>query len=149
MFLQKTVIAPRSSFCGSHTGMYLFDALGDIYTCWEWAGFPAMRVGRLDFETGEMFLQDKQLERWRSRTVANVPTCRKCQYALYCGGGCAAHATAQTGKFMNSHCNSFPAVFQHGVRSAFTEYQEYRQRVAAGETVEGNLAASSNDMLCS
>lgn len=122
MFQQKTVIQPRSSFCSSHTGMYLFDALGDIYTCWEWVGFAALRVGRLDFGTGEMHFNARQLERWHTRTVANVPTCRKCQYALYCGGGCAVYATAHTGKFMNSHCNSYPAVFQHGVKAAFIEY---------------------------
>lgn len=145
MFRNKTVVAPRSSFCSSHTGMYLFDALGDIYSCWEWVGFSQLRVGKVDFETGALSLNTKQLERWHSRNIANVPTCRKCQYSLYCGGGCAVYATAHTGKFMNSHCNSFPAVFQQGVRDAFATYEETRQHPDA---VPVGAASGDDGILC-
>lgn len=129
MFLKKTVISPRSSFCSSHTGMYLFDALGNIYACWEWVGFSQLRIGKLDFDTGAMKFNEKMLERWRNRTIASIPACRKCQYALYCGGGCAVYAT-QSGKFMSNHCDSFPANFQQGVKDAYAEYLEQQKQVA-------------------
>lgn len=148
MFTQKTVSSPKSAFCSSHTGMYLFDALGDIYTCWEWVGFPSLRVGQVDFETGAVTFNSKQLNRWHSRTVANVPTCRKCQYASYCGGGCAVYATSQTGKFMNSHCNSYPAVFQKGVREAYLEYQEMRTHPRSDETPVEQSFGNMSDLLC-
>jgi uncharacterized protein len=136
MFINKTAPQPRSAFCGSNTGMYLFDAMGDVYTCWEWVGFPALRVGHIDFATGELQVQQKQLERWHQRTVANIPTCRKCQYALYCGGGCTVHAVSNNGKFMSSHCNSFPAVFKEGVKAAYSEYKDIQKRAAAGEEIQ-------------
>ncbi|QBD77680.1 radical SAM protein [Ktedonosporobacter rubrisoli] len=149
MFVNKTQIPPRSAFCASHSGMYLFDALGDIYTCWEWVGFPALRVGRIDFETGAVKYNNKQLERWHNRTIANVPTCRKCQYSLYCGGGCAVYATAQTGKFMNNHCNSYPAVFQKGVREAYLEYQSMENSdTALKQTSTATLSSDGGGMLC-
>lgn len=36
--------ALRESFCGAHTGMFVFDAFGDIYACWERTGDPEVRI---------------------------------------------------------------------------------------------------------
>ena len=35
----------KASFCGAHTKMYIFDAFGDIYACWEHTGDPSIRIG--------------------------------------------------------------------------------------------------------
>jgi len=73
----------KPSFCGSNTGMYLFDPFGDLYPCWD-------VVGRREFKIGSFFPDGLQLDPeaqqpWLGRTVAEIPECRRCKYALFCG----------------------------------------------------------------
>lgn len=110
----------RESFCGAHTGMYIFDALGDLYACWEKTGDASIRLGRLK-ENGEVELNRPAAELWRSRTVATNPVCRKCRYALYCGGGCAVLAYGNTGDYHTNFCDGFASRFRASVAEAYLE----------------------------
>jgi uncharacterized protein len=115
--------ALRSAFCAAHTGMYLFDALGDLYACLERIGNPSLRIGRLA-EDGEVLLDDSATKMWRSRNVAASPACRKCRYALYCGGGCAVQAEQKTSSFFASYCDGFAARFRNAVAQAYRELED-------------------------
>jgi uncharacterized protein len=110
----------RESFCGAHTGMYIFDALGDLYACWEKTGDPSIRLGRLK-ENGDLELNRPVAELWRSRTVATNPVCRKCRYALHCGGGCAVLAYGNTGNYHTNFCDGFASRFRASVAEAYME----------------------------
>lgn len=111
----------RSSFCSAHNGMYIFDAFGDIYACWERTGDPSIRIGYISPE-GEYMLEDKFNSLWRSRNVTTNPICRRCRYALYCGGGCAVLAETQRGEFFTNYCDGYGARFRASVAEAYLDH---------------------------
>jgi uncharacterized protein len=111
----------RSSFCGAHTGMYIFDAFGDMYACWERTGDAAVRIGRV-LEEGQVEMNAAMTKMWRSRTPASNSTCRKCRYALHCGGGCAILAEARNGKIHSNHCDAYGERFRDAVATAYAGF---------------------------
>jgi uncharacterized protein len=111
----------RTSFCSAHSGMYIFDAFGDIYACWERTGDTGVRIGRV-LNDGEVEMNQGLNRMWRSRTPASNPTCRKCRYALHCGGGCAVLAEGQKGKFFSNYCDGFADRFRHSVARAYIDH---------------------------
>jgi len=111
----------KSSFCGAHTGMYIFDAFGDIYACWEKTGDARIRIGRV-LEGGRVEMNEGLQKMWRSRTPASNPTCRKCRYAFHCGGGCAVLAEGQKGSFYTNYCDGFADRFRHSVAMAYQSH---------------------------
>ena len=76
----------KPSYCAAHTGMYIFDAFGDIYACWEKTGDSKIRIGHVD-EAGEVSFNADHATMWRTGTVASNPVCMNCRYSLFCGGG--------------------------------------------------------------
>jgi uncharacterized protein len=113
--------ALRSSFCSVHNRMYIFDAFGDIYACWERTGDERVRIGRLG-EDGSIERSHGLTQTWRSRTVASNPVCRRCRYALHCGGGCAILALGRTGEFHANFCDGFQSRFRASVAEAYGEH---------------------------
>ena len=111
----------KSSFCSAHTGMYIFDAFGDIYACWERTGDERVRIGRV-LDGGQVEMNAGLTKMWRSRTPASNPTCRKCRYAFQCGGGCAVLAEGQKGKFFTNYCDGFADRFRHSVAQAYQDF---------------------------
>jgi len=118
----------RESFCSAHVGMYIFDAFGDIYTCWERTGDPNIRLGYIA-EDGEVHIEEIHEKLWRSRTVASNPVCRKCRYNMHCGGGCAVLAEGKTGKYHMNFCDAYASRFRASVAEAYRAY-------TAGEELE-------------
>ncbi|MFL6260738.1 MAG: radical SAM protein [Thermoanaerobaculia bacterium] len=111
----------RPSFCGAHDRMYIFDPFGDIYACWERTGDRDVRVGHVTPE-GEVELREDQIQVWRGRTVASNPVCRRCRFALHCGGGCAVLALGKNGKFESNYCDGFAARFRASIAEAYLEH---------------------------
>lgn len=115
----------RASFCGAHTGMYIFDAFGDIYACWEKTGDKKVRIGQVE-EGGTVELNGHVRQMWHSRTVTSNPICRKCRYSLYCGGGCAVRAIQISGEFFKNYCDTFQRRFRTSVAEAYTDFDAGR-----------------------
>ena len=111
----------KASFCGAHTKMYLFDAFGDIYACWDRTGDPNIRIGAVT-ESGDVTFNDGLHQQWRHRTVTSNPVCRKCRYALYCGGGCAILAMHHKGEFHTNYCDGFAQRFRAHVAEAYQDH---------------------------
>lgn len=124
----------RPSFCSAHDRMYIFDPFGDVYACWERTGDPDVRIGRV-LPEGEVELKEDQSALWRSRTVASNPTCRRCRYALHCGGGCAVLALSGTGKFHSNYCDGFASRFRAGVAEAYLAHAAGAPAAALGTRV--------------
>jgi uncharacterized protein len=101
--------------------MYVIDAFGDIYACWERTGDPGVRIGAID-ATGAVFMNRAILDNWRSRSVVSNPVCRKCRYAVYCGGGCAVLAEDQQGEMHANHCDGFSKRFRSSVADAYIDH---------------------------
>lgn len=113
----------RPSFCGAHDRMYIFDPFGDIYACWERTGDRDVRVGSVTPD-GDVELRFDQLQAWRSRTVASNPVCRRCRFALHCGGGCAVLALehGKNGTMHSNYCDGFASRFRASVAEAYLEH---------------------------
>jgi uncharacterized protein len=111
----------RPSFCGAHDRMYIFDPFGDIYSCWERTGDPGIRTGRI-LPDGEVELREDQLALWRERTVASNPVCRRCRYALHCGGGCAVLALGEHGSYNSNYCDGFASRFRASLAESYREH---------------------------
>jgi uncharacterized protein len=111
----------RSSFCGAHIGLYIFDPFGDLYVCTEQTGDPKIRIGYID-QDGGVVLNSETERTWRSRTVTTNPICRKCRYAFYCGGGCAVRALERHNELSKSHCNDFAIRFRTSAAEAYRDF---------------------------
>ncbi|MDI1451083.1 radical SAM protein [Polyangium sp. 6x1] len=111
----------RTSFCGAHTTMYVIDPFGDIYACWERTGDPSIRIGAIR-EDGEVAMNSAVFAAWRRRNVTSNPVCRKCRYAMHCGGGCAVLAEGQHGTIYANHCDGFGKRFRAQVAEAYVAH---------------------------
>lgn len=123
LFEQRENPAPgfKTGFCGAQSVMYIFDAFGDIYACWEHTGDPRVRVGYVS-EQGEPVMADEQERIWRSRSVLSNAACRRCRFAFYCGGGCASLARSNSGDFHSSHCDGFAQRFRATAAQAYLDF---------------------------
>ena len=111
----------KASFCSAHNKTYIFDAFGDIYACWERTGDKKIRIGYIS-EKSEVVLNQELNQTWRNRTVVSNPVCRKCRYALNCGGRCAVLAMSHKGKFQTNYCDGFANRFRASVAEAYQNY---------------------------
>ncbi len=101
--MQDGRMLPKVRFCGLGSEIFhVVDPLGDIYHCYEEAGFKDRRIGT--FSRGKVkFFALK--EKYSRRHLLNVPECLKCSAALYCGGGCPVHARVNRGSIFKSYCH--------------------------------------------
>lgn len=116
----------RPSFCGAHDQMYIFDPFGDVYACWERTGDRKIRMAHVD-ESGEPHFEHEVHVEWRSRSVASNPVCKRCRYALHCGGGCAILALGQRGKFHANFCDGFASRFRASIADAYRAHRSGEQ----------------------
>jgi uncharacterized protein len=124
----------KASFCGAHNKMYIFDAFGDIYACWEKTGDRKIRIGYIT-EDSQVVLNQELNQTWRNRTVITNPTCRKCRYAFSCGGGCAVLAMNQKGKFHTNYCDGFANRFRASVAEAYQDFVAGNETITTPEVV--------------
>jgi uncharacterized protein len=122
IFASGSVPMHKGQFCGAHSSMYIFDAFGDLYACWERTGDQKIRIGNLEPDGG-VNLSPLVLNAWRSRSVAENPICRKCRYALHCGGGCAVLAEGRRGTLTANFCDGYAARFRAMVAEAYVDHR--------------------------
>jgi uncharacterized protein len=100
IFLNKTM------FCMENRPYsLLFDPYGDVYGCYEEAGYKNKRIGFVTSE-GLVDFVDNRYETYQSRNVASHEPCRSCSVALTCGGGCPLQAEIANGTIFSNHCDS-------------------------------------------
>jgi uncharacterized protein len=126
----------KSTFCGAHNEMYIFDAFGDIYACWEVTGDKKVRIGHIA-ESGDISIAEELYKMWRRRNVTTNPICKQCKYALHCGGGCAVLADRQNGTVFSNFCDAFGKRFNTAVAAAYVDY------------VKGEVFKEKQSSLCS
>jgi len=124
----------KASFCGAHTSMFVIDAFGDIYACWERTGDPAIRIGAIR-EDGEVAMNRAITEQWRSRNVTSNPVCRRCRYSTYCGGGCAILAEGKQGTIHANYCDGFGKRFRASIAQAYLDHVAGVPRETSAERV--------------
>ena len=122
IFATESLPVHHGHFCGAQSSMYIFDAFGDLYACWERTGDQKIRIGNIEPD-GEVNLSQFVLSAWRTRSVASNSICRQCRYALHCGGGCAVLAEGRRGTLSANFCDGYAARFRAMVAEAFLEHE--------------------------
>ena len=135
------IFSLQPSFCGAHTQTWVFDAHGDIYACWEQAGYAKERIGWLSKEANPIMI-DSIEKTWRGRTIASNPVCGRCPYAFYCGGGCALLAERQNGKLYSNFCDDFSRRFKTLAASEVRSAQLNTLRRAASAMIVGSRCSN-------
>lgn len=119
IFAQGKRFPLKGTYCSANTGNYIFAPDGNVYACWESVGKDCSQIGKFD-ETGQFELNESSAGRWFTRSVAKIPECQKCAYALVCGGGCAQYAEYNSGSPLKPYCDDFQSSF----RTALTQHAE-------------------------
>jgi uncharacterized protein len=100
----------RGTYCAANSGAFIFAPDGFVYCCWESVGKECSRVGRYMGKEG-LSLDPKLAKHWFERSLARIPECLDCCFALVCGGGCAQYAEYNTGSLYKPYCNEFEVVY--------------------------------------
>lgn len=95
--------------CSAETGQLMFDAFGQVFSCWEDVGFSQHKVADYD-ETGLHYFGGV-FDEWLRRSPDQIDGCSRCPYALIHKSGCGQHARASKGSIFSSECESFKEYF--------------------------------------
>lgn len=112
---ENTAVTFRSFFCLAQLGGYVLAPLGKIYPCWEVIGDEHYLIG--NYYSNKIKWDNKKLDTWRGYDVTKNEKCSHCKYALFCGGGCPAHAMSNK----NNHCTFFRNIFKVSVNRAYNK----------------------------
>lgn len=124
--LEKGLGLMQTSFCmQTIQNTLVVDPFGDLYGCFEEAGYPEQRVGRISDEGVEFFPLRKT---YKTRHIANMEECVKCPVALACGGQCGVRCRAVTGNLFKPNCDGIKNTILEGLKLA------YQKRLKSGET---------------
>jgi len=99
----------KANYCGANKGnMLMFAPDGAMHAFWD-ASPVDKEINRYypDISWNDLFYHSE----WVSRTIRNIPECRECKYALFCGGGCQYLARKESGSYFSPYCNGFQDVF--------------------------------------
>jgi len=92
--------------CGAGYGMIEFHPNGDILTCDKTYYKPELgvlgNISNIDHPEDLQFLYNSSPLRRQiaSRTVDNIPSCRKCSFKIFCGAGCTLGSYLKFGSFV-------------------------------------------------
>lgn len=128
--LQSGAGLSRTSFCMQTMQKTLVvDPFGDLYACFEEAGYDKWRVGHVGASGVEFF---PQREIYKKRHIANMPDCLACSIALACGGQCGVMCRAKTGDLFKPECQDMKTILPAGLAHAYKRYK------AAGKKLPGS-----------
>jgi len=98
-----------STNCGGNKGnMFVFAPDGRVHACWD-CGPEDQEIG--SYQPDRIWNKEFYKQNWLSRKVENLPVCKECKYALFCGGGCQYLAEKRTGSYFSPYCNGFQDLF--------------------------------------
>lgn len=102
-----------SNYCGIYSGSYLFDPIGNIYSCWGRIGKTQHRVG-IYSENGSFSFSELH-NRLHATNVSQYPRCSNCRFALICRGGCDVKKEGEM-------CSIMPRLFDVAANRAYKSY---------------------------
>lgn len=134
--LKKGLGLTRTSFCmQTRQRSVVVDPFGDIYACFEEAGYLQYRVGHVS-ETGVEFFPLH--ETYKKRHIANLEECAKCSVALACGGQCGVKSRSKTGDLFKPDCDDSKRVIIESIKLAY----QNRNKHAEGAEKEPDLLST-------
>ncbi|PIS46921.1 MAG: hypothetical protein COT17_06055 [Elusimicrobia bacterium CG08_land_8_20_14_0_20_51_18] len=119
--LQKGSGLTRTTYCmQTMQNTLVADPFGDLYACFEEAGYDEWKVGHVD-ESGVKFFPQREI--YKKRHIANMPDCLACSIALTCGGQCGVMCRAKTGDLFKPDCRDMKEIMLAGLRHAYKKYK--------------------------
>jgi uncharacterized protein len=119
--LQKGTGLTRTVYCmQTMQNSLVADPFGDLYACFEEAGYSKWRIGHVD-ETGVKFFPQREV--YKKRHIANMPVCLECSIALACGGQCGVMCRAKTGDLFKPKCEGMKDIMLAGLAHAYNKYK--------------------------
>ena len=111
-------------YCSAVTGMFIFAPDGALYSCWEAVGETTGHVGRYypNFE-----INKDSFDRWTNRVASRVDECHRCEYIMFCGGGCTMNSYRRNGKFLTPYCDSFEGKYTDLLTCIWKQWIDARQ----------------------
>jgi len=120
--LKKGLGLNRTDFCmQSSQRTVIVDPFGDLYSCFEEAGYPEYRIGRIVGEEVEFF---PLKEHYRNRYVSNLDECSKCSVALACGGQCGIKSRIKMGDIYKVYCENMKGIILQSLKFSYEKYKE-------------------------
>lgn len=116
----KTRCRLHPASCSSQYGSYLFDPMGNIYTCLEIVGKTEFVIGT--YSDNELKWNEVR-EHWFRKHVGNSIGCKKCKYALLCGGPCTVRISHTKEGFNHYYCNQYKKIFPMSVNRAYRDFK--------------------------
>jgi uncharacterized protein len=107
----------------------VIDPFGDLYACFEEAGYSDLRVGHIGDDGVEFFPLSKV---YKTRHIANMPDCLACSIALACGGQCGVMCRAKTGDLFKPYCGDMKKVMLMGLKLAYIRYKSSGVNLPSG-----------------
>jgi uncharacterized protein len=112
----------RTDFCmQTSQRTVIVDPFGDLYSCFEEAGYPEYRIGRIVGEEVEFF---PLKEHYRNRYVSNLNECTKCSVALACGGQCGIKSRIKRGDVYKVYCENMREIILQSLKFSYEKYKE-------------------------
>ncbi len=106
-------------YCSAQSGSYIFDPIGDIYSCWNQVGNKNKIIGKYD-KDGVTWTDYKEI--WHKFNIGISEQCSKCKYSFLCKGGCMSqNELLNGGKLQTGFCNSFANTFSHIMNCVYNE----------------------------
>lgn len=120
--LKKGLGLNRTDFCmQSAQRTIVVDPFGDLYSCFEEAGYKDYRVGKITREDVDFF----SIKNFYSeRHIANLEECGKCSVALACGGQCGAKCRIKNGDIYKVYCENMKNVILESLRFSYEKYKK-------------------------
>lgn len=88
---------PKYVYCSAVSGNQLvFSSEGNIFTCLEHVSNDKFKVGNI-YESPTL---SKRYSMWKDYNIAYFEGCNKCEFNLFCAGGCPSKLLCKTDKLM-------------------------------------------------
>lgn len=104
--------------CAAMTGMYIFDPLKRIYSCWDTVGIEGKEIGTFS-ELGPVF--NSRADEWIRRSPENIRECQDCKYVFFHFGGCASLPLSTQGTIFSPACYQFQDDFLYAGQAFFAQ----------------------------
>lgn len=102
--------------CAATMGLYIFDSLWRIYTCWDSVGMPGHETGTYSADGPVLNVKNDE---WLSRSPATISECKECKYALFHFGGCASLPVGSGNSIFSPACYEFQDSFLYAGQALF------------------------------
>ena len=105
--------------CDAQNNSYIFDPLGNLYSCLEIVGNKNESIGT--YKDDVIWTEGKN--KWFSRNTGILDKCSKCKYVFLCGGGCFAKVLTSS-NHIESYCDGYSTRFKDIVCKIYSRLKD-------------------------